>query len=157
MLKQILVAAGTSAAGLLSVQLMNLMTQGVQFLLNAWSRAAEVTCDRAGMICSERVEDAYNVNAKLLYGAAIGDKETVNLEALKKQLEMQMGTLVRLEELFADHPAAVRRIMAEMEFARCEVFYRWRPELKEAGQSVCTKEETDERCRRYVDVIRKGK
>ena len=29
--------------------------------------------------------------------------------------------------------------------------------LKEAGQSVCTKEETDERCRRYVDVIRKGK
>ena len=34
------------------------------------------------MICSERVEDAYNVNAKLLYGAAIGDKETVNLEAL---------------------------------------------------------------------------
>ena len=157
MLKQILVAAGTSAAGLLSVQLMNLMTQGVQFLLNAWSRAAEVTCDRAGMICSERVEDAYSVNAKLLYGAAIGDKETVNLEALKKQLEMQMGTLVRLEELFADHPAAVRRIMAEMEFARCEVFYRWRPELKEAGQSVCTKEETDERCRRYVDVIRKGK
>ena len=97
------------------------------------------------MICSERVEDAYSVNAKLLYGAAIGDKETVNLEALKKQLEMQMGTLVRLEELFADHPAAVRRIMAEMEFARCEVFYRWRPELKEAGQSVCTKEETDEK------------
>ena len=31
------------------------------------------------------------------------------------------------------------------------------PELKEAGQSVCTKEETDERCRRYVDVIQKGK
>ena len=150
-------AAGTSAAGLLSVQLMNLMTQGVQFLLNAWDRAAEVTCDRAGMICSERVEDAYSVNAKLLYGAAIGDKETVNLEALKKQLEMQMGTLVRLEELFADHPAAVRRIMAEMEFARCEVFYRWRPELKEAVQSVSTKEETDERCRRYVEVIQKGK
>ena len=79
MLKQIMVAAGTSAAGMISAQLMNLMTMGAEFLLNAWSRAAEVTCDRAGMICSERVEDAYSVNAKLLYGAAIGDRETVNL------------------------------------------------------------------------------
>lgn len=157
MLKQIMVAAGTTAAGMLSAQLMNLMTMGAEFLLNAWSRAAEVTCDRAGMICSERVEDAYNVNAKLLYGAAIGDKGTVNLEALKKQLEMQMGTLVRLDELMTDHPTSVRRIMAEMEFTQCEVFYRWRPELREAGQTTRTREETDERCRRYVDVIRKEK
>ena len=157
MLKQIMVAAGTSAAGMISAQLMNLMTMGAEFLLNAWSRAAEVTCDRAGMICSERVEDAYSVNAKLLYGAAIGDRETVNLEALKKQLEMQMGTLVRLEELMTDHPTSVRRIMAEMEFTQCEVFYRWRPELREAGQTTRTREETDERCRRYVDVIRAGK
>ncbi len=154
MLKQLMVAAGTSAAGLVSAQLMRLMTKGAEFLLNAWSRAAEVTCDRAGMICCERVEDAYSVNAKLLYGAAIGDRSSVNLEALKKQLEMQKETLVRLEELMMDHPASVRRIMAEMEFAECEIFYRWRPELREAGQTARSREETDERCRRYVDVVR---
>ena len=138
-------------------QIVNLLSTPLALGLKAWSRAAEVTCDRAGMICSERVEDAYSVNAKLLYGAAIGDRETVNLEALKKQLEMQMGTLVRLEELMTDHPTSVRRIMAEMEFTQCEVFYRWRPELREAGQTTRTREETDERCRRYVDVIRAGK
>ena len=82
---------------------------------------------------------------------------TEELDALKKQLEMQMGTLVRLEELMTDHPTSVRRIMAEMEFTQCEVFYRWRPELREAGQTTRTREETDERCRRYVDVIRAGK
>ena len=65
--------------------------------------------------------------------------------------------LVRLEELMTDHPTSVRRIMAEMEFTQCEVFYRWRPELREAGQTTRTREETDERCRRYVDVIRAGK
>lgn len=157
MIKQLLMAAGTSAAGMISAQLMNLMTMGAEFLLNAWSRAAEVTCDRAGMICGERVEDAYNVNAKLLYGAAIGDQGTVNLEALKKQLEMQMGTIARLDELLTSHPTSVRRIMAEMEFSECEVFYRWRPELKEAGQNMRSREETDERCRRYVDVVRKAK
>ena len=65
-----------------------------------------------------------------------------------------MGTLVRLEELMMDHPASVRRIMAEMEFAECEILYRWRPELREAGQTARSREETDERCRRYVDVVR---
>lgn len=155
-LKQIMVAAGASAAGMISAQLMNLMTMGAEFLLNMWSRAAEVTCDRAGMICCERIEDAYSVNAKILYGAAIGDRASVNLEALKKQLDMQRQTMVRMEELLTDHPTSVRRIVAQMEFAQCEVFYRWRPELQEVGQTLRSREETDERCRRYVEVLRKA-
>lgn len=157
MLEQLVVAAGTTAVGMFSAQLMSLMTMGAEYLLNVWSRAAEVTCDRAALICCSQTEDAYNVNAKLLYGAAIGDRESVNLEALKKQFEMQMETLVRLEELTATHPTSVRRILAEMEFTQCEVFYQWRPELKEAGQKVHSKKETDERCRRYVEILRNGK
>ena len=157
MLEQLMVAAGTTAVGLFSTQLMSLMTMGAEYLLNVWSRAAEVTCDRAALICCSQIEDAYRVNAKLLYGAAIGDRESVNLEALKKQFEMQMETLVRLEELTSTHPTSVRRILAEMEFAQCEVFYQWRPELKEAGQKVRSRKETDERCKRYVEVLRNEK
>ena len=157
MLKQLMVAAGTSAAGLVSAQLMRLMTKGAEFLLNAWSRAAEVTCDRAGMICCERVEEAYSVNAKLLYGAAIGDRSSVNLEGEKRQLGKQIGTVGRLEEAMTDRTAAVRRSRAEMEVAECEVFFRWRQELREAGQTGRSREETDERCRRYVDVVRNRK
>lgn len=152
-LANIVLNAGTIAAGMVSSQLTSLLTFSAQYVLNAWSRAAEVTCDRAGMICGERVEDAYSVNAKLLYGAAIGDKNTVNLEALKKQLEMQMNNITRLEELDADHPVSIRRIMAELEFAQCEVFYRWRPELKEPGRKVYSKQETDDRCRKFLDVL----
>lgn len=156
MLSNILVTAGTVATGFLSAQLMNLLTLGSEVLLKMWSRAAEVTCDRAGMICCDRVEDAYRVNAKLLYGAALGEKNEVNLEALRRQLDMQMSNVTKFNELIYDHPTSVRRIMAEMEFAECEIFYSWRPELKQPGQTLRSNEETDERCRHFVDITRKG-
>lgn len=134
---------------------MNILTLGSEVMLRAWNRAAEVTCDRAGMICCEQVEDAYRVNAKLLYGAALGEHE-VNLEALKRQLDMQMQTMTKFNELLYDHPTAVRRIMAEMEFSECETFYQWRPELKRAGQTLRSRSLTDQRCERFVDVMKKG-
>lgn len=155
MLGNILLVTGYIGSAMISTQLLNLLTQGGQLALNAWSRAAEVTCDRAGMICCDRVEDAYNVNAKFTYGAAFGE-HSVNLEALSRQLEENVTSIGRLDELFRDHPIATRRIAAEMEFAKSEVFYRWRPELKEAGAAMYTRKETDERCRRYIDVTRKG-
>ncbi len=143
------------ATGLVSSQLLSLLTMSSQLALNAWSRAAEVTCDRAGLICCDSVEDAYRVNAKFTYGAAFGE-QAINLEALRSQLEKNMESIARFDELLYDHPVAARRIAAEMEFAECEVFYRWRPELKEPGAVMRPKQETDERCRRYVDVSKKG-
>lgn len=142
-------------SGMISSQLMSLLTASSKLALNTWSRAAEVTCDRAGMICCDRVEDAYNVNAKFTYGAAFGE-HTINLEALQRQLEENMESIARMDELLYDHPVASRRIVAEMEFAQSEVFYRWRPDLKEPGAVMRSREETDECCRRYVDVSKKG-
>ncbi|RGY98896.1 M48 family metallopeptidase [Clostridium sp. AM58-1XD] len=155
MLSNILLNVGIAATGIISTQLMALLTMGSRIALNAWSRAAEVTCDRAGLICCDKPEDAYQVNAKLMYGAALGE-HTVNYEALRKQLDMQMGNLTKFNELLYDHPTSVRRIVAEMEFIECEVFYRWRPELMQPGQIMRSKEETDERCRRFVDVAKEG-
>jgi len=141
-------------SGMISTQILSLLTMSSQMALNAWSRAAEVTCDRAGMICCDRVEDAYYVNAKLTYGAALGE-HSVNIEALRQQFEEHKGGIARLDELLYDHPVAARRIAAETEFAQCDVFYRWRPELKEPGMALHSREETDERCRRYVAVSEK--
>lgn len=153
-LSNILVASGQIATGILSAQLMNILTLGSEVLLRTWSRAAEVTCDRAGMICSERIEDAYNVNAKLMYGGAWGEHE-VSLDALKQQLDMQRQSMTKLNELLYDHPTSVRRILAEKEFAECEIFYQWRPELKQSGMTMRSREVTDQRCRRIVDVMKK--
>lgn len=154
-LANILALTGIAGSSMISTQLLSLVTQGSQLALNAWSRAAEVTCDRAGMICCDSVEDAYRVNAKFTYGAAFGE-HSINLEALSRQLEENVAGIGRLDELYKDHPIATRRIAAEMEFAKSEVFYRWRPDLKEPGMTVRTREEVEERCRRYIEVVRKG-
>lgn len=145
-------AVAISMSGMSSLLLSPILL-GAQVALNAWSRAKEVTSDRAGMICCERIEDAHTAEAKFLYGAAFGEHK-VNFSELKKQLDMQQGNLTRLEELGSTHPVAVRRIMAEELFAECELFYRWRPDLRTSGLTLRSKEETDELCRHYVNVFK---
>lgn len=152
---QLLLQGGASAlsgSGISSLLLSPILL-GAQVALNAWSRAEEITSDRAGMICCERLEDAHTAEAKFLYGAAFGE-HNINFEELKKQLNMQEGNLTQLEELGRSHPIAVRRIMAEELFAECELFYRWRPDLRIPGQTLRSKEDTDRLCRHYVNVFR---
>lgn len=144
---------GAAAIGGISSLLLNPIFIGAQVALNGWSRAKEVSADRAGMICCDRLEDAYTSEAKFLYGAAFGE-HTVDFAELEKQLEMQRSNITRLEELNRTHPASVRRIMAEKLFAECELFYRWRPDLRTPGQTMRSKDETDELCRQYINVVK---
>lgn len=144
--------AAVSTSGISSLLLSPVLI-GAQVALNAWSRAKEVTSDRAGMICCERIEDAHTAEAKFLYGAAFGEHK-INFAELKKQLDMQQSNLTRLEELGRTHPVAVRRIMAEELFAECELFYRWRPDLRTPGLKLRSKEATDELCKHYVNVFK---
>ncbi|MBR6513671.1 MAG: M48 family metallopeptidase [Clostridia bacterium] len=138
----------------------NLLTSGIQMLLSSWSRAAEVTADRAAMICCDNLEDVYSVDKKFLYGAVkVEDKIDTNLtiQSLKEQMEMTMNNPNRFRELMASHPLPIKRIFAELEFAECETFYNsWRPDLKIPGCIMRSKEEVDRRCKRYIDVNGKG-
>lgn len=122
-------------------------------LMQFWTRAGEVTADRAALICADDPQDAVNVNAKLLYGGALNNASQVDLDALREQLEQTLDNPTRFYEIYNDHPSAVRRIFADKEFEECEVFYRWRPELKKPGMTVRTKEETDARCQKLVNII----
>lgn len=136
-------------------ELLNLLTLSSQYALKTWSRAAEVTCDRAGMICSNSIEDSYSVQAKLMYGAAFGEHE-IDFASIRKQLENQVNNIVKYAELRDDHPSGARRIAAEMEFAECDLLYRWRPELKKHGVTMRSKKETDDRCRKIIDLTKNG-
>ena len=135
--------------------LLNLLTYSSQIALRTWSRAAEVTCDRAGMICSDHIEDAYNIQAKLMYGGAFGE-HVIDYAAIRDQLQNQMGNITKYEELIYDHPSGTRRIAAEMEFAECDLLYQWRPELKTHGVIMRSKAETDERCKKVIDLTKNG-
>lgn len=154
-MEQILLTGGANALAIggVSINLLNTVLQGASYALNAWSRAKEVTCDRAGMICCERLEDTYSAEAKLLYGATFGEQD-VNIDEIVKQLDMQQNNITRLEELTRTHPAAARRIVAERYFAECDVLYRWRPDLRRPGQTMRSKEETDDLCKRYINILK---
>jgi hypothetical protein len=131
------------------IDIQKMITQGALWTLKAWDRAAEVTADRAGMICADSLEDCISVEMKLMYGAAFGEHQ-VDLDSLKEQLEMQMSNAVKFLEINFDHPTSVRRIMAEEEFAKCKVYYDWRPDLMKPNSVMHSREECDERCRTYI-------
>lgn len=137
-------------------QILKIASYPIQLALMAWSRAAEVTCDRAGIINSDDPDDEISSKSKFLYGAAFNRNE-VNIDAVLKQYNTLHETPVRLLELTADHPIPVRRIFADKEFLNSEILYKWRPEWKKPDMKLIGKQELDARCEKYIGIIKNGK
>lgn len=155
-LSTLILNSAVAQAGGISGLLGSLATSGVSLALNHWSRAAEVTCDRAGMICSDSQENGYYALAKLLYGAMFHTPE-INLEEIEKQLERQQQTIVRLEMLTASHPSIASRIACQKIFSQCDVFYSWRKDLKDPGQKLIGREQADALCTEKLTILKGGK
>jgi Zn-dependent protease with chaperone function len=136
--------------------ILSLASTPMKYALSAWSRAAEITADRAGIICSEKPEDMYSLQAKLMSGGVL-NVDVYDVDAILRQYDAVRGTSIRLEELYFDHPSGARRILAAREFIESEVLYHWRPELKVPGMVLTNKDELDTRCNEYVAVLRKRK
>lgn len=149
-------SVGVSVVPGVSQLLASLMTVGSSALLAAWSRAAEVTADRAGMLCADRLEDCCSALAKIMYGGTIGSEHEIDYGAIRAQLEHTVSSIAKYDEILDSHPAVARRIAALQEFHECRLYYEWRPDQKIPGQLAREKGETDERCRRYIDLSKNG-
>ncbi len=89
--------------------------------LRAWSRRAEITCDRAGMLCSNSEVVAQRSLAKL----ALGSRklyEELDLEVFLEQYEEGKEGLGRYMEVFSTHPWLPKRILAMREFGKSSLF-----------------------------------
>lgn len=146
---------GLSALGGLSAFFLSVFTTGVQLALNSWSRAAEVTCDRAGLICADNLEDALSAEAKLMYGGAFGDHK-IDYASIEEQLELQMSNATKYYEALYSHPTSARRIMAIREFYECQTFYDWRPDMRKADSILRSHKECDERCKKFINLTEEG-
>ncbi len=125
-------------------------------LMRRWSRAAEVTADRAGMICCYSLDDAFSAQAKLLYGAMLNSDFRINLDALYHQLERSMDSPGKIYEALSNHPSGARRIFMQKEFEKCELLYRWRPDLMKIGketEKLQSRETMDKRCKAFFNVL----
>ncbi|WP_414515521.1 M48 family metallopeptidase [Nostoc sp. PCC 9305] len=126
---------------------------GLTIFFKRWSRCAEITCDRAGLICSGDINTAESALIKLITGG--GDYlGKINIEEFRKQLNKVQSTPLHLIELFNTHPLISKRIAALHLFAECDIFHSWRSES--SLQDARSKEETDNLCERVVRVLPKG-
>ena len=137
-------------------QLLSLMSKPLEYALKAWNRAAEVTCDRAGIICAGEVDSSLSSQAKLMSGGIL-NQETLNIDELLKQYDVMRENPVRFYEWTMDHPLSVRRIMADKEFMNSQVFYDWHPEMKKPNMRLYTKQELDARCDNIISVTKSEK
>jgi Zn-dependent protease with chaperone function len=89
--------------------------------LRAWSRRAEITCDRAGMLCGGDEQTAHRALAKL----ALGSRklyEEFNMEAFLEQYEEGKDSIGKYMEVFATHPWLPKRILAMRVFGQSQLY-----------------------------------
>jgi Zn-dependent protease with chaperone function len=131
----------------------NFVQCGLTIFFKRWSRCAEITCDRAGLICCGDVNTAKLALIKLITGG--GDSlGQINIESYLQQISKSSSAPIQLLELFETHPLIPKRIKALDLFSECNVFHSWRPEAK--TQNAWSKEETDNLCEQAIRVMPKG-
>lgn len=89
--------------------------------LRAWFRRAEITCDRAGLLCAHDVDAGTKSFMKLAIGSSRLFAE-MDIDAYVEQLEESRGTIGRYLEAFATHPYLPKRIAALRAFAESEIY-----------------------------------
>jgi Zn-dependent protease with chaperone function len=89
--------------------------------LRAWYRRAEITCDRAGLLCSRSVEAGTKSFMKLAVGSSRLFDE-MDVDAYVEQLEEGRATIGRYLEAFQTHPYLPKRIAALRAFAESEIY-----------------------------------
>jgi len=105
-----------SMLGVVGSQVLAPLVMPARVALQGWARAAEITCDRAGLLCVRDLEVATDAFVKL----AVGSKELfaeLNKEAYFSQLEDSRRDYGRMGELHRSHPDLTRRIEALRAFA----------------------------------------
>jgi len=116
--------------------------------LRAWSRRAEVTCDRAGALCAGDLEPALRALTKLALGSQKLYEE-LNIDAFLEQHSEAKQSLGRFGEVFSSHPWLPKRVLALQAFAESELFRR-HAGLGSGGLAMA---EVDERVHDYIKVI----
>ncbi len=115
--------------------------------LSAWYRAAEVTCDRAGLLCGRDLDAGTRAFAKLAIGSMTLFKE-LDVEVYLEQFDEMREGVGRVAELTASHPYLTRRIKALRVFAESPL-YRGEP----GGAAGPERDELERRTEELIKVL----
>jgi len=92
--------------------------------LNAWRRRAEVTCDRAGLLCCRDLDVAISTMVKLAVGSQHLVDE-IDLDSYIKQADDLRTGVGRVSEYFRSHPYLPKRVQALQLFAESDYYKSW--------------------------------
>lgn len=90
--------------------------------LQAWSRRAEVTCDRAALLCVKDLDKTLTAMVRLELGVEKGS--AFNAEEYLKALPDTKKGIGRYAELFRSNPYVPKRVQALRLFAESELYAR---------------------------------
>jgi Zn-dependent protease with chaperone function len=151
---QVLMALMKASSEIPLVQIASMTVRGgLELLFRNWSRYAEVTCDRAGLICCGSLASAQSALVKLLTGGS-ERLSGLNIEALLRQIDVKKPRLAGFNELLATHPLIIKRLLALRLFAGSELFHSWRPD-QPTGADALPNAELEKRCTEVVEVIKR--
>jgi Zn-dependent protease with chaperone function len=117
--------------------------------LRSWYRRAEITCDRAGLLCSGDLDAGVASFMKIAIGSRSLYQE-MDVESYLAQLEEGQTSIGRFSEFFSTHPFLPKRIQALRSFADSALY---RSHLGQEGG--ITIEEVDERTSRIIAIVGK--
>jgi Zn-dependent protease with chaperone function len=140
----VLILLKQSAAAILK-----LLMPPVDVALNSWYRRAEITCDRAGLLCCQDLDAACRTFVKLACGSQKLYRE-MDLVAYAEQADEGRGGVGRFAELFVGHPYLPKRMEAMQLFAE-SALYR---EAHGTGPGGLTMEEVDARTSEIIQVVK---
>jgi Zn-dependent protease with chaperone function len=111
-------------------------------------RRAEITCDRAGLLCCKDVDVSRRALAKLALGSNKLHPE-LNVEAFADQYEEGRDGVGRYAEITASHPWIAKRLKALKVFSETELYRRHAGH----GEGGLTVDQADEKVHEIIKVI----
>ena len=133
--------------------ILRLGAQPAVLALRAWSRRAEITCDRAGLLCTRDLAIATAALIKLALGSRklYGD---INVDEYLRQFEEARDDLRRLGEAFSTHPYLPTRVTALRLFSQTAYFRGLAGDGPGTGGPGLSREECDTQVANLLAVLR---
>jgi Zn-dependent protease with chaperone function len=116
----------------------------------AWSRRAEITGDRAGLLCCGDLEVAERALIRLVAGHADADRVDIDDYLRKSKEAGEYHGISSWQQAFTTHPRIPQRIQALRLFARSEVYYSLSGKEPPAGRRLLSRAELDRQIHEIV-------
>ena len=120
------------------------------YTLSQWVKLADITADRAGMICCDEPERYAEIIAGLyqkgyvdFYGRTMKDLDFEHIVNMAQVIHYTAARDIYVDKDVTDEE---KRILAAVEFLNCDLLYNWRSELSSEGLNVINGQLCDVRC-----------